>query len=247
MPIHDWTRGPDYLFHNFHLSWVVALCDHLNRNVLPSTHFALSETIELRPPVGFEVYPEPDQPRRVRASREEHASAGELLPTTQFSFKRERIEYANRAVTIRSADTHAVESAILLISQQDREVGYRWESCVRHAVATLTHAIHLLVVELFPPNLRNPQSIHQAIWDRFGEEPFTLPPDKPLTVAAYASGAELTAYVEPLGVGDPLPDMPIFLKSNRDVQIQLEASYAQVWAGLPAPLKELIESPVAGV
>jgi hypothetical protein len=36
------------------------------------------------------------------------------------------------------------------------------------------------------------------------DEPFALPPDKPLTVAAYAAGAEMVAYVEPVAVGGVL-------------------------------------------
>ncbi len=60
MPIHDWTRVDDCLFHDFHLSWVVELCKRMNHGVLPSSHFAMSETLELRPPLGFVVLPEPE-------------------------------------------------------------------------------------------------------------------------------------------------------------------------------------------
>src|SRR5205807_3963873 len=99
-------------------------------------------------------------------------------------------------------------------------------SFARKAVALLHAGVHLLIVDLFPPSRRDPQGIHKVIWDRFHDEPFTLPTDKPLTVAAYAAGLETVAYVEPVAVGDVLPDMPIFLTADRNVPCPLEAHTA---------------------
>jgi len=82
-----------------------------------------------------------------------------------------------------------------------------------------------------------------VIWDHLRDEAFTLPPDKPLTVAAYAAGAETIAYVEPVAVGDPLPDLPVFLTADRYVPCPLEATYQTAWEQFPAPLKGPLESP----
>jgi hypothetical protein len=49
----------------------------------------------------------------------------------------------------------------------------------------LSQGIHLVIVDLFPPTPRDPQGIHKAIWDAFGDEPFDFLPDKPLTVVLY--------------------------------------------------------------
>src|SRR4051812_4431748 len=43
MPIHDWSRAPVGLFHHFHQTWSVALCDALNGGALPEGYFALIE------------------------------------------------------------------------------------------------------------------------------------------------------------------------------------------------------------
>src|SRR5262245_29859786 len=51
---------------------------------------------------------------------------------------------------------------------------------------------HLLVIDLLPPTPRDPHGMHKAIWDEIEEEPFELPPDKPLTLAAYVAGDLLT-------------------------------------------------------
>jgi hypothetical protein len=34
------------------------------------------------------------------------------------------------------------------------------------------------------PSARDPLGIHKAIWDEIQDQPFDLPPDKPLTLAA---------------------------------------------------------------
>jgi hypothetical protein len=103
--------------------------------------------------------------------------------------------------------------------------------------------VHLLVIDLFPPSPRDPQGIHKAIWDEFIEEEFTLPPDKPLTLASYDAGPPRVAYVEPVAVGDVLPDMALFLKPEWYVPAPLEATYQTTWGVFPAALKRLLEPP----
>jgi hypothetical protein len=113
----------------------------------------------------------------------------------------------------------------------------------RKAVEFLQAGIHLLIVDLFPPNRRNPQGIHKVIWDRLRDEAFELPPDKPLTLTAYAAGPEIVAYVEPVAVGDVMPDRPIFLTADYYVNCPLEATYEATWSVFPAVLKAPLELP----
>ena len=105
----------------------------------------------------------------------------------------------------------------------------------------------MLVVDLFPPGPRDPQGLHQLIWEEIDPEPFELPPDKPLTLAAYSAGSLIKAFVEPVAVGDTLPEMALFLTEDLHVPVPLEATYQTTWSAFPAELKELIEEPGAGV
>ena len=93
----------------------------------------------------------------------------------------------------------------------------------------------------FPPTRRDPQGLHKAIWDEFEDDEASFPPDKPLTLAAYSAGAIKTAYVEPVAVGDGLPDMPLFLEPEVYVPVPLEATYRTTWSVFPAALKGLLE------
>jgi hypothetical protein len=80
--------------------------------------------------------------------------------------------------------------------------------------------------------------------DSKGEEDFELPGDKRLTLAAYDAGPPSVAYVDPIAMGDPLPDMPLFLKPEFDVPVPLEETYRTTWDDFfPAVLKGLLETP----
>ena len=43
-----------------------------------------------------------------------------------------------------------------------------------------------------------------------------LPADKPLTIVSYAASVPVTAYVEPVAVGDSLPEMVAALRGHVD-------------------------------
>lgn len=63
-----------------------------------------------------------------------------------------------------------------------------------------------------------------------------------MTLASYMVGSEIVAYVEPVGVGDELPDMPIFLSADRYVPCPLESTYRTAWEQFPKPLKGPLET-----
>jgi hypothetical protein len=131
-------------------------------------------------------------------------------------------------------------AVIEIVSPGNKSSRHALRSFVEKAVGFLQQGIHLLVIDLLPPSPRDPQGIHAEIWDPLFDEPFTLPADKPLTVAAYFAGVPKTAYVEPVAVGDPLPSLPLFLDSSIYVPTPLEASYRDTWQKCPAVVRELV-------
>ncbi len=60
------------------------------------------------------------------------------------------------------------------------------------------------------------------------------------------AGPPRVVYVEPVAVGDMLPDMPLFLKPEFYVPAPLETTYEATWQVFPAPLKGLLETPGTG-
>jgi hypothetical protein len=216
VPIHDWTRVDAGLFHAFHQSWIVKLCDALNRGLLPSEYFALPEQ-SIRGPI-------PD----VLTSR--------LL--------------SEEAIYVRKADRISVRhvrgsivAVVEVVSPGNKGDRNELRTFVEKTSDLIEKGIHLLVVDLFPPTELNPCGIHKAIWDEFAEADFNLPAGKPLSLAAYEAGPPLVAYVEPVAVGEELPEMPLFLKPDFYVPAPLEASYELTWSDFPAPMKRLLETP----
>jgi hypothetical protein len=239
MPIHDWTRVRANRFHHFHQTWTANLAAALNSGRLPPGFFALAEQItggpeadvvalELTPPTGTASSP--------------GLSVAVAPPAASFVMRSEAANYARKAdrISIRHPDGDVI-AVIEIVSPGNEDSRHAIRAFARKAVEFLHVGIHLLIVDLFPPNRRNPQGIHKVIWDRLRDERFELPPDKPLTLAAYAAGPEIVAYVEPVAVGDVLPDRPIFLTPDYYVHCPLEATYEAAWSVFPAVLKAPLE------
>lgn len=134
-----------------------------------------------------------------------------------------------------------VISMIEIVSPGNKGSHAALRAFVEKTTELLDRGVHVLVVDLFPPSKRDPQGIHKAIWDEIREEPFELPPDKTLTAAAYVADLPKVAYVEPFAVGDPLPDMPVYLNPESYVLMPLDSTYQSTWLTCPEDMREMVE------
>jgi hypothetical protein len=75
------------------------------------------------------------------------------------------------------------------------------------------------------------------------DDAFMLPPDKPLTLVAYEAADMTRAYIEPVAVGDVLPEMPLFLEAELYVPVPLEATCQVAFEGVPRRWREVLQSP----
>lgn len=241
MPIHDWTRVRANRFHHFHQTWTANLAAALNTGRLPPGFFALAEHITGGPEADVVAL---ELPPTMATPFETGMAISVAPPSARFITRSEAASYARKAsrIAIRHPDGDVV-AVIEIVSPGNQDSRHAIQSFARKAVELLQAGIHLLIVDLFPPNRRNPQGIHKVIWDRLRDEDFELPPDKPLTLAAYAAGTEIVAYIEPVAVGDILPDRPIFLTPDYYVHCPLEATYQAAWSVFPAALKAPLERP----
>jgi hypothetical protein len=260
MPVH-WTRGRANRFHDFHQSWTVALSNALNARRLPAGYFAMVEqqvggpepdviTRTLKPPInpaspgGLAVEFHPPRASHVSRSDGVYNDDWARVPRASRVSRTEAAAYARKAnrVTVRHPDGDVV-TVIEVVSPGNKDSEHAICTLAYKAVALLQAGVHLLIVDLFPPGPQDPQGIHKEIWHRVGTEEFTLPPDRPLTLAAYTAGTPMMGYVEPVAVGGVLPDMPVFLTAQEYVPCPLEATYQTAWEQFPAPLKGPLESP----
>jgi hypothetical protein len=237
MPIHDWTRLESGDFHHFHQGWTTNIANALNSGLMPPEYMAMVEQVVGRPipdVVALQTRKPKGDPGGVAVQS--------APPTARVIARVEKVVYARRKnrVIIRHGRGRVV-AIIEIVSPGNKDSNHALRTFVEKAGDILMQGINLLVVDLFPPGPRDPQGIHKAIWDEFEEKPFELPPGKPLTVASYVGGDIPTAYVETVGVGDPLPSAPIFLSEDYYIPAPLEAAYNQAWEVFPAMLKQLME------
>ena len=248
MPIHDWKRAPAGLFHHFHQRWTGELCDGLNSGVLPAGFFALIEqkAIGLEPDILALSSQAPPDPSNGHSSG---IAVATTPPKARFVTRlTDRESYTRKAnrVAIRNSFGELV-AIIELVSPGNKDGKHAIRAFIEKVTEFLARGINVLIIDLFPPTPRDPQGIHKAIWDEIRDEPFELPADKSLTVAAYEADPSYTAYVEPVGVGDVLPPMPIFLDPGRYVLAPLEETYMRTWEKCPREMRERVENPPHGV
>ncbi len=98
-----------------------------------------------------------------------------------------------------------------------------------------------MILDLHPPTPRDPQGIHGAIWEEITGQECAAEAGRPLTLAAYESGLSVRAHVEPVAVGDPLADMPLFLEPGAHVLVPLEGTYDRAFAALPQRGRVILE------
>jgi hypothetical protein len=63
-------------------------------------------------------------------------------------------------------------------------------------------------------------------------------------LASYETGGVRAAYVEPVAVGDRLPDMPLFLANDYYVPVPLEPTYRATWDASPEEMRVAVETGV---
>lgn len=246
MPMHDWSRVDTNVYHHFHQRWTIAICDSLNTGVLPSGFSALVEQHAqglVRDVLALQ--------RRGNGKSPATSNGGVLTispPKTRLIFQTKRNLLHPRANRI--AIRHRMGEVVCIIeivSPGNKDSRAALRSFVEKTREFLESGVNVLIVDPFPPTARDPGGIHKAIWDEIeGEEPFELPTDQPLTLAAYvagniAVGRSIRAYVGPIGLGTALPDMPAYLDADYHVPVPLESTYQTTWASCPADMRYLVE------
>lgn len=245
MPVHDWTRVDDGIFHDFHFAWIAELRRALNSGLLPPEYYALAEqfagslgpdVLTLQAPAG--------QGNGLSGDGGVAQAVASAPPRTRLTFRAEINQYTlrQRTLVIRHTSNHRIIALIEVLSRGNKASRHALRAFLDKALSALAHGIHLLLIDLHPPGPRDPAGIHGAIWQQLTEEEFTPPPDKPLTLASYNAGPVKTAYVDPIAVGDILTEMELFLDPEQYINVPLEATYQAAYAAVPRFYRNLLEA-----
>ena len=240
MPLHDWTRVNSGLFHHFHQGWCVEISRVLNRGKLQTEFSALVEqksgSKEADVLAIEEKYP-------YRGEPDTGGTAVLERPKTKLVHRSDRDYYAEKASRV--AIHHRlgkVVAFIEIVSPGNKHDELSFERFVEKIVEAIRQRIHVMVIDLFPPTSRDPLGIHKAIWDHFeADEPFEDPNGQDRILASYEADGTNTAFIEPLGVGERLPEMPLFISPGAHVLVPLEETYANAWSDTPGAVQRLVE------
>lgn len=242
MPIHDWTRVGANVYHDFHTVWLVAIRAALNNGLLPPGFYARAEqTMRTMGPDVLTLQTRPAQPTpngaastATAADRVHYrATAAPRLPPNRL-----------RRIGIRHSSGDRLVAIIELVSPGNKAARYAVRSFVSKVVRAVNEGVHALVIDPFPATRRTLHGLHSLIWEELGGERFAQPADQPLTLAAYEAAEPASrCYVEPLAVGQPLPDMPLFLEPDYSIDLPVEATYLAAWAEVLPQDRALLDPP----
>ena len=158
-------------------------------------------------------------------------AAPKLVPAaeTDLEFYRRK----QNSISVRHLSGDRVVAMIEIVSPANKSSRNALRAFVEKAADLLNRRVHLLIIDLLPSDPRDPHGIHAAIWDEIAGQEYLPPAGQPLTLGAYESALTVRAYVRPVAVGDPLPEMPLFLEPNGCVQAPLDATYQTAFAAMP--------------
>lgn len=245
MPMHDWTKVVSGVFHDFHQTWIIAIKEILNESLLPDGYYALAEQVAEGPipDVLALEYAERGESGEPAA---EPIAVADRQPKVMYTLEAGQQPYLDKAnrVTVFHASGDRAVAYVEIVSpgnkHSEREIVRFLDKCAE----AMQNGLHLLIVDPFPPTLRDPKGLHARFWtDYFGQ--FDSPgvtEELPLSLAAYCTGIVPTAYFNPINTSTPMPDMPLYLTPDYFVDVPLEDTYRKAYEGVPDRWKKVIEN-----
>jgi len=239
MPMHDRTRVDAGICHAFHHEWISEIHRAVMKR-LPEDYYSLPE----QQAAGFG----PDI-LTLKFDDEDSTSGGAVAtksrPTTKL-FQETPTEFylrKKKAVVIHHVSGDRIVAMIEIVSPGNKNSAHGLRSFVRKARELLQQKVHLLIIDPFPVSSRDPHGLHAAIFEEIQDDPLELPAESPLSVFAYECDDRVRTYLEPLAVGNSLPDMPVFLYPGMYIDVPLETTYLAAWKAVPRRWQKVIAAP----
>jgi hypothetical protein len=144
-------------------------------------------------------------------------------------------------IAIRHVSRDRLVAIIEIVSPENKASPQTVRSFVQKTCELSENHIHFLIVDLFPSGPYNPNGVHGLIWQEMKSMPPILPREKPLTLVSYECEQATEAYLEPIAVGDVLPNMPLFLEAKRYIMVPLENTYMTAFEAFPRRWRDVLQ------
>jgi hypothetical protein len=215
---------------SFHHRWANAIADHLDQ-VLPRSFFARVE-VHLGSEVATDVAEE-----EVISSTERNGEAGVAVKTYTPPAATMTIPCHfpdEAAIEIRAADPGARLLAVIeLVSPSNKKSPDARRAFTTKAAAYLQYGIGLVILDVVTERHFNLHNELAELISQSGD--FAMANNPSLYAASYrpalASSDSPTTGIEawtyPLTVGDPLPTLPLYLRTHGCIPLDLEETYTE--------------------
>ena len=250
MPIHDWTTIFAGGFHHFHQSWVLTISDQLNCGILPDGYFAAAEQASggsYPDVVALEMdVQEPGNSDEFESSGQKQrggVAMADAPPKVRLTFDSEVVQYAEKAdrIAIRNVNGNKVVAIIEVVSPGDKHSGLAFNKFREKVHFLIERGIQILIIDPFPPGTFDPEGIARGLQIESESIVPKAMNDEPLSFLLLRVSDHVSGFVEFGSVGKDVPTMPLFLNSERYVNIPLNDSYTEAWTSFPRPWQELLE------
>ncbi len=252
MPLHDWTRVPTFAFTHFHTYLLTAIGTGVSA-CLPEGFYAMVEqSLRTMGPDVLTLQSEPPSPRGhlngVLGDEDGGTVATLAPPRVRLTEQAElTVGFRQKRLAVRHVSNDRVVAIVEIVSPGNKGGDEEFKRFVGKAVRAVRADVNVLILDPWPPTPRDPNGIHGAIWPKLGGKRYAAPADRPLTFAAYEVADEdhgdgARCYVEPSMVGEPLPEMPLFLSRGRYVNVPLEPCYQVAFRAVPPQYRAMLEA-----
>ena len=245
MPVHDWTRVDAGIFHDFHTAWITELRNVLNNGQLPDGYYALTEQHAGRTvPDVLTLQVSPPRPEGISSLSPGGLAVADAPPRVDRKLTAiGSLRAKRRSLAIRHVSGHRLIALIEIVSPSNKDRRGHVDDLASKVVSALELGVHVLLIDVFPPGQFDPRGMHGAVWSMLDEpeEPESLRPLGQVTLASYAAGEPVDAYLAHVAIGSMLPDMPLFLQVERYIDVPLEPTYQAAFGGEPQFWREILE------
>lgn len=242
MPVHDWTRVVAGNFHDFHHTWITSIKHRLNHGLLPNGYYALAEQVAQGPvPDVLTLERQDEWP----SSSGDSTTVMTLTATPPQIRYKEEVDvsiYARRAdrIAIHHVNGDRVVAYIEIVSPGNKYSRRAVEQFQEKIAEALERGCHVVMLDILPPGRHDPSGMHAAFWNRHFESSHGVTEDEPYGVSSYCADLVPHGYFEPVGLGRPLPNIPLFLTTDSYVNLPLEETYLVAWEDVPDRWKQVL-------
>ena len=241
MPLHDHCQEPlsnTAPWPGLHTIWAGAITTHLNQKSLPTGYYAIPH-IHIGPDLQVDVAALEDE-QHVAASNGDSEDGGVATavwasPAPPLILKTDLADLDVAEIKVLERKGFRLAAAVELISPANKDSPESRTAFVSKIASYLQQHVGVVIIDVIT---ERPQNLHNALLDLLDlaeDEKALLTSD--LYAAAYRAvgkrkRARLEVWPIVLGIGSPLPVLPLWIDVDQAIPLDLETTYMTAFNGM---------------